>query len=203
MSRNLKTNVTVSVGVAPGPQHLFMEHIIKQTDLETIKRFELSNRSIWVVKKGDNFGVAETKKKAEIDATNNMFYAFKGTPDFINEIGSYHKYNSKLEINSIPGALSFIWSKLPLAWHSKYLFRVIVKQDLSATYLEIASIINPDLEPMKYSSDFQKGFHAQLLNCIYQFYIDQDKPDTRKKQHPKLAEWQKNWYSSKLVPRKI
>ena len=188
-----------------------MEHIIKQTDEETIKRFELNKKNIWLVKKYlptrgiFGYGIGETKKKAEAAAHKNQTYAYKGIPDFINELGSYKKTNSIPQVNSVPGALKFIHSYLPTRWHSRYFFRIILDQNSDRTFLEVAfaSESLTHWKPLQYWSDDKKGFHQQLLNCIYQFYIDcQSPPGPDNKQNIKLGEWQKVWYS-KLVPRRI
>jgi hypothetical protein len=177
-----------------------MEHIIKQTESEIIKRFELSNKNIWLIKYGNEFGMGFSKKEAE--SRLGKQYAHRGIPDFLNELGSVFKYNNRPQVNSFPGALSFIQSLLPLSWHSRYFFRTIADQNSPRTFLEIAWVLVPETEPLRYWSDDPEGHHKQILNCVYEFYIDREQITDLKKQNPKLAEWQKNWYS-KLVPKRI
>lgn len=183
-----------------------MEHVIKQTEDETIKRFEVPNGSIWLVRFGNQFGVGKTKKQAEKAAYNHQWYAEKGTPRFINDLGSTWKYNNRPVAYSVPKAISFIWQMIPSAWKNKYIFRVIVDQENTATLVEVGFVSDAlkTWKPLRYSSDDKQGFHQQVTNCIYRFYTDNERsvdPATQRLQHPKLAEWQEYWYS-KLTPRR-
>lgn len=183
-----------------------MEHIIKETDTEVIKRFELNKKDIWVVKITANgktwFGVGDSKKQAETNLVERKEYAQVGLPDFVNEIGSIDKHNNLPKINCLPGFVSFIWSLIPLGWHSKYNFRIISSQDNpNNLYLEIASH-NLENEPLRLFSTNPAGPHAQITDCIHQFYIELEKGFQFKKQNKKLGEWQKNWYS-KLTAKRL
>lgn len=185
------------------------EHLIKETDDETIIRYELANKSIWVVRKQldertGGWGVADTKKRAEkdaIEALTRKAYAYWGTPTFISQLGSTNKYNNRPEVNSVPASVKFLRDLLPYDWQSKYIFRVIVDQNSPRTFVEIAFQGKPDMAPLRYYSDDKKGHHQQLTNCIYQFYVDKMRHLPTKGQHIKLAEWQANWYN-KLQPRR-
>lgn len=184
------------------PSNLFMEHVIKHTKTELIKRYELANKSVWIVRKEQNFGVATSKKQAEKDTKAQTLYAHVGFPDFIAELGSYDKLNNRTQVNSVPGALNFIWGQIPLSWHSKFIFRVIADQNSPRTFVEIDFASDNTFQPYRYWSDNKKGFHQQVTDCIYQFYIDMEKGTISEKKNKKLGEWEKNWYS-KLTPRKM
>lgn len=186
-----------------------MEHIIKQTETETIKRFELANKNIWLVKRFlpvrgiFGYGIGESKKKAEAAAHTNQTYAYKGIPDFITQIGSTYKTNNKSMVNSMPAGINFIWQMIPITWQRRFFFRVIIDQNTLNTFVEVAfaSEVLADRQPLWYWSDDKAGCFKQIENCIYEFYKDMETPFEQKKQHPKLAEWRKNWYS-KLQPRR-
>lgn len=179
-----------------------MEHLIKQTENETIKRFELSNKNLWLVKKGTEFGFGKTKKEAEKNTQPRSFYALKGTPDFINELGTTYKTNKRPKVNSSLGMEKFIWQQIPKDWQLKYFFRTIINQEKDETCLQIAFVGRPEIKPICYNSDDKKGHHQQVLNCVYRFYIDLEIGLVIKEQNKKLDEWQRNWYS-KLMPRRV
>lgn len=185
-----------------------MEHILKNTPQETIKRFELANRNIWLIRwtltDGSlHYGVGQSKNQA-LAHMSPEFPTHRGIPSFLYSIGSTDKENNKIQVNSVPGAVNYIWGLIPLSWQTKYLFRIVASQKLNATYLEIASL-NPEEEPLRYWSENPEGIHTQLLACVYAFYIQKELAERNEeplfyRQHKKLGEWQKNWYS-KLQPK--
>jgi hypothetical protein len=183
-----------------------MEHIIKDTDLETIKRFELNGKDIWIVREYHFWGIGATKKAAYDslfqDTIKQQVYANQGVPNFMYDIGSIDKTNNRLAANSLPSFVNFIWGMLPISWQSKYIFRPIISQDApQQTYLEITTL-DPETEPLRLFSTNSEGPHAQIRDCIYQFYLELEKGFKFKKQNKKLGEWQKNCYN-KLQPRRI
>lgn len=182
-----------------------MEHIIKQDEFETIKRFELDGKSIWLIRKTEagqtSFGVGPTKKQAEKNLKTNKVFANTGIPNFITELGTTDKSNNKSEVNSVPKSISFIKGLIPLSWHIMFVFRVIIDQNNTETCVEISSG-DPEQEPLRYWSDDKKGHHQQVTNCIYEFYKESEKDGDFAPQHKKLGEWQKHWYN-KLKPVSI
>jgi len=179
------------------------EYLIKQTEDETIIRYELMNKNIWVVNKfSQGCGVGQSKKEAIKEAEVNRTYCNIGIPAFISELGSVYKFNNRPEVNSVPNGVKFIQGLLPHNLRAKYIIRVISDQNNPSTFVEIAMPLVPEMVPLRYWSDDKKGHYQQLTNCVYQFYVDKMRNILTKRQNIKLAEWQYNWYT-KLQPRSV
>lgn len=177
-----------------------MEHIIKESPEETIKRFELGNCDIWVIKQGNSFGVGSTKREASNLKTH---YANMTIPSFLYPQGSFSPHNKQEKLWRLPGMEKYILSLLPLKLHYSFLFKVILHDSTKTACVIVSDPFFNNAHPIYLWTEGCETVHEQVRNCVYQIYImienKQTYIDGRNK---KLVEWDNNWYN-KLLEKKV
>lgn len=177
-----------------------MEHIIKESPEETIKRIELGKGDIWVIKQGDKFGVGPSKKEALKLKTQ---YAYTTIPPFLYHQGTINPKAKQVKLWALPGVVNFIWQLLTIRNQHLYQFQVVYHEDSKTACMIIQSFFNAD-KPRYFWTDEPGLVHDQIRNCVYQLYIEMEKglKFEANEQYKKLGEWQKYWYS-KIQPKKL
>lgn len=181
-----------------------MEHIIKETQEETIKRYELNGKSIWLVRKNNWYGIGDTKKQAEKNVSRYQFATNK-IPFFLYQMGTKDKNAKQYKLYAVP-AFSYINSFISFTWQGKYNFKVILENSTGQICLMVQEY-KLDSVPVYFtdiiwSGEQVAGITDQIKHCLFQFYIELDKGLVFKKQNQKLGEWNRNWYN-KLQTRRL
>ena len=177
-----------------------MEHVIKETPEETIKRFELYKNDIWLIKRNGKFGVGNSKKEAELLKND---YAYTTIPPFLYELGGTDPKARQEKLWAVPGLVNFIWQLISLRYQNLYIFNVIYHEESKTSCMILKSFFN-SYKPRYFWTDEPGIIHDQIRKCVYQLYIEIEKglKFETNEQNKKLGEWQRQWYS-KLTCRRL
>lgn len=177
-----------------------MEHIVKQTDFELIKRYELSKGNIWVSRILLNgktfFGVGESQKEAEYNLVQKKEYAINAMPPFLYRLGSYSPANKFAQVYKAQKASDFASKMMVLPVQTNC---YILCSD-SALCLVIEDESKEFVPQYFWTTDMS---YNGIRNCVYQVYIKlQDDDFFSGRQNKKLGEWFNVWYN-KLQSRSL